>query len=414
MGLGLGGFDGSALRVAADTLGIGDFGMTNVQAGTSFEIQETGGKTIVLRDRACPFPEVEWPTEQRSKKTNYPGNPAATIQVLGFDLNNLTIEGEWNERFLSGAVMVDGLSKFLSVPELADIFDRMARGGREVRVQWLGIVRFGILKKFTPTWLRKTDAKWRMEFEWTRADDNAPEEAKLPSIGFGLSDLMKAINFAEDLLALAPDLASSLSAACVSQIRSLSDEVSLLVQLVRAIESLINLPTAVFGAIEAAVSSIRDQCTELIRRLSGARMSARDESTASMGSALTADPSLPNQAPQSPAAQQAAFESWSRTLAKTLAEVRHQALMTSSELRQRVRAESGKRLTVREGDTLALIAAREYGSDEYATYLAHVNRLQTTLVPPGTVLLVPSRPYGGAPLVEPTGTMEEQVITLTG
>lgn len=414
MALGLGGFDGSALRVAADTLGIGGSGKSSGGAGTSFEISEIGGSTVVLKDRACPFPECSWPTEQKTKKTNYPGNPDASIQVLGYDLPDLEIEGEWNYRFLPKTIVVDGSPDFVQTPaEACRLFDKMARSGRMVRVQWLNIVRVGVLKKFTPTPMRETDFKWAMAFEWAKADDANPERPNLPSKGFGLSDIMKALNFVEDVLALAPDLAASLNATLVSGVRSLQAEVSLLVQSVRAVESLLYLPSAVFGAIESAVASIRDQCTELARRLSGPRMSARGEATAATASALSSDPALPSGSPQSPASQQATFEGWSRTSAKALLNLRAQVLGVSEELALRVRPGVAKRITVRAGETLGSIAAREYGSDSYATYLAHVNRLQSALVSPGTELRIPERPYGGAEYVEPTGT-EEQIITLTG
>lgn len=417
MGLGLGGFDGSNLRVAADTLGIGDYGKTTAQPGTSFEIwEQEGGVRIVLKDRACPFQEPEFGTEQKSKKTNYPGNPDATIQVLGWDLPSLEIEGEWNYRFLPKTIVVDDDPEQIQTPAQAcELFDRVVRSGRTVRVQWLNVVRFGILKKFTPKWIRATDVKWSMTFEWSKADDSHPDPPNLPSKGFALSSLMKTLNAIEDVLALAPDVAASMAAAVVSQIRSIREEIGLLIDSVRAVETLANLPSTVLGAIESSVASIRDQCTEASQRLSGSRLAVIDPVIATAVTALSKDPASPGNDSQSPAAQQATLDAWGRTVSKSLYELRDQSLMIAEELRQRVRPDVAKTVVAHEGETLDSIAAREYGSSSYATFLAHINRLQSTIVTPGTRLQVPSRPYGNAQSVEPTGIADpDDIISLTG
>lgn len=417
MGIGLGGFD-SALAIAADTLGLLGFGGGPGGPGSSFEIAEIGGVKIVLRDRAMPFPEVAFPTEMRTKKVLYPGNPIATIQVLGFDTQNTKLRGEWNYRFLSKSVSVDGNPDAIKTPaQLTQLFENIVRGGRQVRVQWLHIVRQGVLKRFEPVWLRANDVQWDMEFEWAAANDDSAVAPKVPSKGFGVDDLLKAIKKIEDVLALAPMLARSLSASLVSGIASIRKHISKLIQTFGAIEALINLPAAVLGAIKSALASIRDECTEMARRTSGPSMGARPIETVGVGSLpLSQDPMFPSGAngsanAKSSGAQQAAFESWARTVATGLEELRHTALMIGVDLDARVRPEPSKVIGVREGETLYSIAAREYGSADYATYLLQMNRLQSTVPPPGFRLIVPSRPYGAAPDVELTGT---EVITLTG
>jgi hypothetical protein len=411
MGIGLDGF-GSALAVAADTLGLlGGSGGAAIP-GSSFSIQEIGGRSIVLRDRAMPFQGVEFPVEMRTKRTIYPGNPVASLQVLGLDNLPTELEGEWNYRFLAKSAVVDGDQDAIKTPaQLCDVFDTIVRSGRTVRVQWLNFVRTGVLKKFTPKWPRANDCQWSMSFEWLSADDFAPTRPKVPKKGFGISDFMKALNFAEDCLVLGPALARSLSASLVSNIKAIREKISTVIQAFGAIEALVNLPAAVLGAIDAAISSICDECREMIRRLSGPRMSARPATTAAVAAAaISSDPTQPGGAVQSSSSQQSQFEAWARTTARAVSDLRNQAIVAGIELHNAIRPEASKVVTVRSGETLLSIAAREYGSADYANYLAQQNGLQGVMPPAGIALVVPARPFGAAPDVEPTAT---EVITLT-
>ena len=189
----------------------------------------------------------------------------------------------------------------------------------------------------------------------------------------------------------------------------------LLIDTVRAVETLANLPSTVLGAIESAVSSIRDQCTETSRRLSGSRLAVVDPVIATAITALTKDPASPGNDSQSASAQQATLDAWQRTATKNLNELRDQALIIAEEMRQRVRPDIAKVVVAHEGETLDSISAREYGSSSFATFLAHVNRLQSTIVEPGTRLQIPSRPYGNAQTIEPTGIADpDDIISLTG
>lgn len=411
MGIGLDGFS-SALNVAADRLGLLGVLGGNTVPGTSMAIEVKNGPKIILRDRAMPLQTIEFGVEARTKKTIYPGNPNASIQILGFDNLPTEIEGEWNYRFLPGSVLFDGDSNVIQTPaQLCDQFDRIVRSGRQVRVQWMHLVRYGILKKFVPEWPRANDCKWSMSFEWLSADDDAPARPGIPSSGFGISDLVKAMNFVEDVLALAPDLARSLSAALVTLVKDVRAKVSTLIQAFGAIEALINLPAAVLGAIDAAISSICLECQEMIRRLSGPRISSRQAEIALIAAAaLSASPTSPGGAPKSSAAQQSTFEAWARTLAAAVDSLRFLAIMLGVQVRVQNQPEATKVVTAREGETLWSISRREYGSPDYANYLAQQNGLQGAALTAGTIVRVPARPYGAAPDVEPTGT---QVITVT-
>jgi hypothetical protein len=409
MALGLGGF-GSALAVAADTLGLTSFTDGPRAPGTSMEIQVEGGDHIELRDRAMPFEEAAFPVEQRTKKTLYPGNPIASLQILGADNLPSELEGEWNHRFLPGSVVVNSDPTTIESPaQLCFLFDQIVRAGRTLKVQWLHYVRVGVLKKFEPIWLRSADCKWRMSFEWVAADDAVPVAKELGGGGFGISDLMSILNTAEDLMTLGPMIARSLAATLVSGIKSIREKVSKLIQVLGAVEALVNLPAALWGAIKSAVKSICDECREMMRRLSGPRLSSRGTSgnpeiVGAASSAIVQDPVSVSGIAQSGASQAVAFDAWARTMARVLSDVRHQAILIGLALEVRVRPEAAKTLTVREGETAWSVAAREYGSAEYANYLIEINHLQGARLVPGTTLRIPVRPFGAAADVEPTDT----------
>lgn len=425
MALGLGGF-GSALAVAADTLGLGGLLGNNDVPGSSFEIEVEGFGTIVLRGRSMPFIDVSFPTEMRLKKTLYPGNPVASMQVLSYDSLPTEISGQWCARFLRDSVSVNGDPSAIGTPaQLCKLFEDVVRGGRPVRVQWLHVVRSGYLRKFEPTWQRYTDVEWAMTFEWVSANDLKPESPKgLPKLGFGVNDLLKTLKKIEDVIALGPMLARSLSATLVSGIASIREHVSKLLQVFSAIEALVNLPAALYGAIKTAVASIRDECLELFRRICGPRNSARPpQIAAASASPLVRDPLYPSGARQDPisgepvdsgaigaagasssGAQSALLEAFLRTIGAALMELAHQAIMMGVELDVQVRPEPAEVVKVRAGQTLHSIALEKYGSADYAVYLMQANRLQTLAPPPGFVLKVPSRPYGALPEVEVTGT----------
>ena len=419
MGIGLDGFT-SAVNVALDKLRLLDGPGGAPIPGTSMMIEEThGGHKIVLRDRSMPFQGVEFGVEARTKKTIYPGNPAASIQVLGFDNLDLPLEGEWNYRFLKHSVTVDGDPDQIKTPaQLVALFDRMCRAGRQLRVQWMNAVRIGVLKEFIPKWDRANDVKWTMKFEWSVADDETPPSPPIAVPGFGLSDFMKALNFLEDCLAIGPDLMRSFSAAIVSNIKEIRGKISKVIQAFGAIEALVNLPATILGAIDAAISSIADECSEMIRRCSGPRLSSRSASIVAIAALpLSANPSMPGGnggkgAVQSSATQQTTIESWSRTVARAASDLRHQAIMIGVQLRAQAYPEATHQATSREGETLWSIAAREYGSSDYASYLAQANGLQGAMIQAGTTLKLPPRPYGAAIDVELTAT-EPPVITLT-
>ncbi len=152
----------------------------------TFDILELEGsrRQLVLKGRTKPYAGVEFPSETRSKVTYYPGNPVATQQILGPEFGPTDLEGMWKTRFLAGTgqneVEVSGFDPIDSAADLVRAFEELRRSANSLRVQWGPVVRFGILKKFTPSWVTLYDVKWHANFEWRGEREFTPRASAAP------------------------------------------------------------------------------------------------------------------------------------------------------------------------------------------------------------------------------------------
>ncbi len=403
------GFD-SALAVAADSLGFGGQG-TGGPAGTSVEIAQTEGANpivVELRGRAMPYRGVEWEGEQHTKLTWYPGNPVATQQVLGPREQPTTMQGMWKSRFIAGSMIRNGDKQAITTAfQAVQLFEGLRRSGKQVRVQWLGEVRSGIIKRFSAKFEREHDVAWELEFEWSSVDDETAPRAVVEASAPAGNDLFKLLNTVEDVLTLAPDLAASFAASIVTEINNVRDGIATVVDAFRAIETLVNLPTTILGSLSSATAALVRQISEMCRRIGGDRSSAVDILTAvQVKGAFTAAASPGRNQTGAAAASSAAvgeleFETWRRTLVATLNNLRFQLQALQEDATNRVQPRTTRIVVVAEGQTLYSLAVRYYGSADFANFLAAANRLTSIVVPFGFRLRVPARPFGGVATVEP-------------
>lgn len=154
-----------------------------------------GGSYIVLREltgpqraieldgRAGPFAGVEYSGTMRAQITHYPGNPTASMQVLGAMEDPTTMTGRWKRRFFganefdSGAEAVfritdgSGTRTLLEVPDMVQAMDGIRRGGQMLEVVWAEVVRVGLLRKFSVKYQSRMEVEWTLEFEWVSQGD---------------------------------------------------------------------------------------------------------------------------------------------------------------------------------------------------------------------------------------------------
>ncbi len=418
-GAGLGAFDNLS-AFAADVLGLGN-GTSAGPGGTSLVIQQLEGAnpiTIELRGRAMPYEGVEWEGELHTKKTVYPGNPVATIQVLGPEESETTIGGTWKDRFMPGSIVKNGNENDIDTAEKAvTLFHDLRRSGKQVRVQWLTEVRTGLITRFSPKWLRATDVEWEIEFEWASMNDEVPSRtAEL--FESNANDLLNLMNLIEDILTLAPDLAGAFVASLVDTINTVRDKVSKVVNLLRVVETIANLPGTLLGALEAAVGSLVRETQDLIRRIGGERLSN------GILAPLVKGPWTPPEQPgstssgvtlsSSSATQEAKVEAWRRDMVRGLGGLSFGAQRAQQAVQGRLQPKTIQVITVTEGATLYGLAQKHYGSPDFANFLAVTNGLTSALVPAGFQLRIAPRPFGPQSGIELSGGRSDRCDPVTG
>ncbi len=155
---------------------------TTSSPAVDFTLSEEGGTTLTLRDRALPYRPLTITGKQRAEFTWYPGNPEATVQMLGPDEGNIQLRGYWKDRFIQGtesvtyvsssAVRTLGLTGQIPTPDgtidtvvdLVARVDAMRRSGRRIKLSWGNLVRVGHITGFTQTWHNVHDVEWEIDF----------------------------------------------------------------------------------------------------------------------------------------------------------------------------------------------------------------------------------------------------------
>jgi hypothetical protein len=201
---------------------------TPVDTASAFVILELTGQQrgLHLLGRALPSRETPpaYSGKMRAEFTHYPGNPVATVQVIGPEEGQTTCSGTWKDRFL-GAVDSQGNTvqpdaqallfssgggnqgygldlssdSITSAAELAALVDDIRRSGQLLEVSWDWIKRRGIMTEFEFTPHNRHDYAWKMTFEWcSQAEADPPlavpqtdvsdVQAALSSLGKSLAD----------------------------------------------------------------------------------------------------------------------------------------------------------------------------------------------------------------------------------
>ncbi len=468
----LGGFD-AIVDVALDALGLlqgeGDGAGTVITIET-VDSDAPAPNKVTLRGRAMPYKGVNFGVEQRTKKRTYPGNPVSTQQVLGAEEQDSTFNGMWKARYLGKSIIIDGDEDTISAPGQADnLFSRMARSGVLYKVKWLHNSRTGILKEFEMEWDQETDANWRMEWEWQSRDEEDANPFKLDVPGFGVGDILGAIDTVLDVIAEGAFVTKQMQAMIVSDIAALQDTVSNLIDNLSQIATILTAPQTIIGAILYNLKELGRQCAELQGRLSGSRLSAATSLATSNAADGTNNDSVRNKTgelkiskagedyvdPTAPGASNnssglqpaqpagvpsptmvqasggvsdptdqnlgaidsgatpsngvtatAQLETWRRNVALKLTFLYLIAEQVSAAEIARVTQQPNKTIISRSGDTLYSISTRAYGSPDFANFLAQSNKLRNAIIKPGTEIKIPPRPLGAAATIDFTSSGE--------
>lgn len=166
---------------------------------------------LVLSGRALPYRPLEFKKESVAVKHVYPGNPEATIHMLGIDHPNTTWKGMWKTRFLADVVAPQAQGIFDAAAEKAtqvitspltgagepvndnitrsqaealwgkagapgerlktagevrDKVWKLQQDGQKLKVTWDDVARVGIIKNTSFPTDRREDIAWEIEWLW--------------------------------------------------------------------------------------------------------------------------------------------------------------------------------------------------------------------------------------------------------
>lgn len=405
----------SSINVFKDALGI--LPGADAIPSTELLIEEVdpNGRRYLLRGRAMPYRGASWGGEQHTARHFYPGNPVGTLQVLGPRETTTTLQGKWKDRFIKESIRVDyngdGYGAVLELARLDDpetaeqaiqLFHRIRRRGKRLKVSWGAEVRFGILKEFTASYDRFQDADWTMEFEWYAKDDDVALRAALPpplpSTGF---DLFKAIAKALAVVQAAVDLSRSFQATLVNFIQELGNTVNAFVDAFGEILSLATLPGRLLGALKSAAQSVLDNIESIRSRFTRRKLASLGAPTSNQVTTGSQDAASPTSVRRSGATRKADAFRKVADLDRAAVALRDYVGEVVAYAENRYEPPASRQVTARAGETAFQIAAREYGSPDFANYLLVSNNLVNARIPAGTVIKVPPRPIGATETVEP-------------
>jgi len=350
----------------------------------AFTITELTGseRSIELRDRAMPYKPVSWPGEQRTEKTLYPGNPQATIQVLGPEEIDVEIRGRWKDRYIGrgNMIVLSGWDSIVSAGEtpsaeqMVQVFHTLRRSGNLLEVRWGPEIRRGVLKRFEPNYHRLDVIEWTCRFEWLQYGATAPTpftsapsqtmSAELAATLAALNDIasgMPQILF-PDFVAEALTLQGTIAAASLTMIEADAD--------------ITGIPVVTqdqFQGFSSKVADVVDACSALRQAV---------------------DVPVTEMVPTDDMVNRLAGYVWARDMSAALVALAVAAVRARETIRDRTVSAYLAEVTLKTNQTLRDLARQYYGSADDWTYIADANGLVGSSHAAGTKIMVPRRQTG--------------------
>jgi hypothetical protein len=294
-----------------------------VGSPTSLIIRElTGPKNrLTLQGRALPYRPIGFEGTMRAELAWYPGNPTATVQVMGPEEGTSSINGMWKDRFIrtstdlglpvlgqTGIARYNG-SLVADVADLVKIVDGFRRRGQLLELVWDELTRHGIMTKFRHTWHRREDVEWEIDFSWTSQGESSMPTGFKPTLAIvdqvnealaGVDDLRERIaglkdsyasvasvmGIVDDAMVTIQEAASALSGAAqqlgkaallpLDAIRSIASIYETLrTQADRIIQAFVSLPARLQRVVDDIADITHEQALDSNNRVLRIRMSAR-------------------------------------------------------------------------------------------------------------------------------------------
>lgn len=346
-----------------------------VAESITFEELTGSQRSIQLSNRALPYRPLAFPGSHRFKKNSYPGNPIATIQVLGPDEDEIEFKGAWKSRYVFADAKLDGfddLTFFGLTPITAEIlveaFTRMRISGNQIQVSWGPEVRRGIISKFVPNYQRVEDVEWSITFVPSQIGERSLPPLTTPPIpGIELNAALLALLDVASLIPgfFLPNVTTALLAAEIAaQFAAVS-----MASVVGSISGVPSISTSEFQAVASNAESVRDACDE-IKSLCSDLPIEDYIATANVGDVVSA-------------------ESWRRAFAAAALVLAAAAIRTRESIRARVNDDVIITVVVRDNQTLRDLALRYLGTSDAWVTIADFNGFTSSNVASGTRVKIP-------------------------
>lgn len=337
-------------------------------------------RSITLSNRALPYRPTSWTGTQHFKKTWYPGNPEATIQILGPREEETEMRGFWKSRFIGEDVDLEGFDELVTAGTLITAetvvaaFEKVRRAANELEVRWGPEVRRGILRSFSKNYHNINDIEWTAMFEWSKIGVRPQPVAGgvvAPAQDLNTSMLLLDEILSKIPIGLLPNVTAPIRAATI---------------LVRNSVVNVNLSLAnVFGLPEIPFQA-RQNLETLIKQLLDEAETGRD--------LVINGPYLPF-LPVDVASKVLEVEVWRRDMGNGFLGVQTAALNARDDVRKRSMPGTITTVTVKQNQTLKDIALEFFGNADDWTVIADANRLTSAIVARGTTIVIPRAPETG-------------------
>lgn len=329
------------------------------------------------------------------KKVVYPGNPIATVQLLGSEELPTTLKGNWKDRFVTASGSLNGALFNLSpndqnvglgnAKRIIEFFTTLRLQGQAISISWGDLYEEGFLKECHPNWLRPQEVEYTLEFEWYKQDIQntkvaAPSPTTFQSIVNDISNIQSQIsNFSDELFAIQGYLATitiSLETAINGITGSIAYAVQNLITLGSQVLSMASIPINSYVSAVSLLNGILNSSANLIQALNNIETEVEQptgyQQTQDYLNFITAMSNLKNQA------------TLMINKSSTYSDQINSNYINNTDLITQYIA--------KDGDNLRMVSQKFYGDSSWWSYLADINFLQNSQLIAGTVVLVPKIP----------------------
>lgn len=379
-------------------------------AASATTIEQVTGprRRMTFKGRSLPYQPLELGIEVRTKTTWLPANPVANQQVLGSMRPPTTLTGMFKDKFLldnnesngvdllnfpqvasggnpysqvsSGGSFVtsntfSGTQPALLARVVVDALTLMAEEQQKVRFSWDQYVRYGIIRRFSPRFLRINDVEWELELEWSGAVEFSPVKRLVKynalTTAEGLAQILAAILAVLNAMGnlRQPNAFVNRLAAGIVAIGSL---VAGIIESLRSIVSIANAPGDLLSTIQGQLAQIRLLAIALKSDLRNIR-SARGEAALVGAADATANAALIEQLLRERLQELAAFAAEQQRLLAIFEGVEILATFFADTL-----------------TSLRDVATKYYGDPTQWTTISNYNGIYNDAAPRGALIRVPA------------------------